>query len=189
MYNRRGLSGDGNRSILRESSSIVSSEQQEPPPDGDGTQRKPTSELWGPWVVPESNDGKQENRVVTGTQFKKPFEPPGSLLSPINDDTNNGIDPLASFREHTTASARAFPSDKLNSQPLQSMPPPPSKPPSYAGYPAPVTGNPPSQTFPSPAASAAPPEASYPNFVVPSPSYQGYTSGPPGPPAYLPYGA
>jgi len=38
----------------------------------------------------------------------------------------------------------------------------------------------------------APPGTSYPNFAVPSPSYQGYTSGPPAPfvpPGYPPYGA
>lgn len=181
MYNSGGLSGYDNHSILEESSSIVSSEQREPPPDGDGTQRKSTSELWGPWVEPEAESGKQGQRVVPGAQFRKPFEPLTS--PPLNNDDNdarNTIDPQATFREHSTATP--------NPQSAQPFQPPQINPP-YGGYPAPVTGNPPAQTFPPPGAGGTPPVPGYPNFAVPSPSYQGYVSGPPVPPANLRYGA
>ncbi|HLQ10841.1 MAG TPA: PrsW family glutamic-type intramembrane protease [Ktedonobacteraceae bacterium] len=172
----------------------MSSEQQEPPPDG--TQRQPTSELWGPWVTPEGESGKQDYRLVSGTQFKKPLTPaePPSL----NNDAGDGIDPQASFQEHTTAPSPAFragaPVPPVPQSPQPQQPPlyNPASYPGYANYAAPVTGNPPSQTFPPPAAGYAPPGSSYPNFAVPSPSYQGYVSGPPippVPPAYPPYGA
>ncbi|HEU0000996.1 MAG TPA: PrsW family glutamic-type intramembrane protease [Ktedonobacteraceae bacterium] len=155
----------------------MSSEQQEPP-DSDGTQRKSTSELWGPWVEPEAESGKQDQRVVPGTQFRKPFEPLTS--PPSNNDGNdarNTIDPQATFREHSTATP--------NPQSAQPFQPPQVNPPLYGGYPAPVTGNPPAQTFPPPGAGGTPPVPGYPNFAVPSPSYQGYASGPP---SYVPYG-
>ncbi len=182
----------GKRSTLGESSSIVSLEQQEPTPGGDGTQRKPTSELWGPWVVSEGESGTQTSRVVPGAQFRKPFEPPAPPPPQLNNEANNDIDPQASFREHATASSPSFPVAATapvfpqSQQPLQSQQ---FNPASYPGYPAPVTGNPPSQAFPPPVVGYAPPGSSYPNFAVPSPSYQGYTSGPPAPPAYLPPGA
>jgi RsiW-degrading membrane proteinase PrsW (M82 family) len=189
VYNGKGLSGCGNRSVLEESSSIVSSEQQEPPPGGDGTQRKPTSELWGPWVVPEGESGTN-NRVVPGAQFRKPLEPPAPPPPQLNNEANSDIDPQASFREHSTATAPSipvaapvpeFPQPQQSPQFLQAQQ---FNPVSYSGYPAPVTGNPPSQAFPPPVVGYAPPGSSYPNFAVPSPSYQGYTSGPPG--AYEP---
>ena len=108
MYNDVGLSGCRNCSILGESSSIVSSEQEEPRPDGDGTPRKPTSELWGPWVVPEGESGTN-NRVVPGAQFKKPFEPLAPAPPPVNGEANSDVDPQASFREHVTSTAPSLP--------------------------------------------------------------------------------
>ncbi len=193
MYNGKGLPGCGKCSAREESSSIVSSEQQEQPLDGDGTQHKPASELWGPWVVPE-DESSTNNRVGPGAQFKKPselFAPP-----PLNTEGHSDIDPQASFREHTTAVSPSFPVAAPASafpQPSQPMQLQQFNPVSYPGYAAPVTGNPPVQAFPPPvAAGYAPPGSSYPNFAVPTPSYQGYTSGPPAypmPPAYPPYGA
>ncbi len=174
-------------SILEESSSIVSSEQQEPPPGGDGTQRKPTSELWGPWVVPEGESGTN-NRVAPGAQFRKPLEPPAPLPPQLHNEANSDIDPQASFREHTTAAAPSIlvaASAPEFPQPQQVQQSQQFNPVTYAGYPAPITGNPPSQAFPPPVVGYAPPASSYPNFAVPSPSYQGYTSGPPA----MPYGA
>lgn len=170
----------------------MSSEQREPP-EGDGTQRKPTSELWGPWVVPEGDD-TTKSRAVSGMQFKKPFEPPAP--SPRND-LNSDIDPQATFREHVTSTVPSLPvvapapGLTQTQQPPQVPPAQAFNPVSYAGYPPPVAGNPPAQVFPPPVI-GAPPGTSYPNFPVPSPSYQGYTSGPPAPfvpPGYPPTGA
>jgi RsiW-degrading membrane proteinase PrsW (M82 family) len=174
-------------SILEESSGIVSSEQQESPPGGDGTQRKPTSELWGPWVVPEGESGTN-NRVAQGAQFRKPLEPPASPPPQLHNEANSDVDPQASFREHTTTTAPSIPVAAPAPEFPQSQQVQQAKqfnPVTYAGYPAPVAGNPPSQAFPPPVVGYAPPASSYPNFAVPSPSYQGYTSGPPA----LPYGA
>jgi|SRR5579863_1084722 len=104
-------------------------------------------------------DGGPDYLLVSGTQFKKPVEPtPGA---PADNAANNGIDPEATFQEHAIA-------------PL-------------AAYPGAVTGFPPAQSFPPPGVRYAPPAASYPNFAVPTPSYQGYVSGPPTYP-YPPYG-
>ncbi|HEY6539374.1 MAG TPA: PrsW family glutamic-type intramembrane protease [Ktedonobacteraceae bacterium] len=172
----------------------MSSEQQEPP-ESDGTQRKPASELWGPWVVPESEDTTKD-RVASGAQFKKPFEPPAP--PPVSNEVNSDIDPQATFREHVTSTAPSLPvvspaPDLLQSQQHPRVPPTqPFNPVSYPGYPPPVTAGPPSQVFPPPVIGNAPPGTSYPNFPVPSPSYQGYTSGPPAPfvpPTYPPHGA
>lgn len=147
--------------------------------------------------MPEG-ESTTNNRVVPGAQFKKPFESPAPPLPQLNNEANSDIDPQASFREHTTATAPSFPVAAPASaypqapQPLQTMQPQQFNPVSYSGYPAPVTGNPPAQAFPPPVVGYAPPGSSYPNFAVPSPSYQGYTSGPPAfpiPPAYPPYGA
>src|SRR5579859_5784369 len=181
MYNGKGLSGCGNRNIPGESSSIVSSEQQEPPGD-DGTQRKPTSELWGPWIVPEGESGTNHH-AVPGAQFRKPLEPPAP--PPLHTEADNDIDPQASFREHSTAPAPSIPVAAPGPefpQPQQFPQFPQAQPFNagpYAGYAAPVPGNPPSQAFPPPVVGYATPGPGYPNFAVPSPSYQGYTSGPP----------
>ncbi len=170
----------------------MSSEQQEPS-KGDGTQRKPTSELWGPWVVQESED-TTKSRSISSMQFKKPFEP--AAPPPLSNEVSSDIDPQATFREHVTTTAPSLPvvapPAPDAAQPQQSSQVPQAQsfnPVSYAGYPPPITGIPPSQAFPPPVIGNAPQGASYPNFPVPSPSYQGYTSGPPVPPAYPPYGA
>ncbi len=156
----------------------MSSEQQEPP-----ARREPTSELWGPWVVPDSEGGEPDHRLVPGAQFKKPFDP--TLPIPEDNSAQNGIDPQAAFREHATAPSPAYPA--FRPQPAQ---PAQLNPASYPGYPGSPTGYPPGQTFPPPGVAYAPPGTNYPNFAVPTPSYQGYTSGPPAyPPAYPPYGA
>ena len=168
----------------------MSSEQQ--PSEGDGTQQKPTSELWGPWVVPDSED-TTKSRAVPGMQFKKPFEPPAP--PPFSNEVSSDIDPQATFREHVTSTAPSLPVVSLapdSAQFQQSSQVPqaqPLNPVSYAGYPPPVTGNPPSQAFPPPVIGNAQPGTSYPNFPVPSPSYQGYTSGPPAYSPYSPYPA
>ena len=169
----------------------MSSEQQEQP-EGDGTQRKPASELWGPWVVPE-DENSTKNRAAPGAQFKKPFAAPAP--PPANTTVYSDIYPQATFRDHVTSTAPSLPvapSSPDTSQPPQPWPVPPAQPfnpVSYAGYPPPVAAYPPSQAFPPPVVGSVPPGSSYPNFPVPSPSYQGYTSGPPVPSAYPPYGA
>ena len=174
----------------------MSSEQQEPS-KGDRTQRKPTSELWGPWVLPDDDGTKK--RAASGTQFKKPFEPPATPAG--KNEVSSDIDPQATFREHVTATAPSLPvvppapgfsHPQQPQQPPQIPPAQAFNPVSYSGYPPPVTGipgnagNPPAQAFPPPVIGSVPPGTSYPNFAVPSPSYQGYTSGPPLPAATHP---
>lgn len=142
------------------------------------------------------NEDTAKNRAAPGPQFKKPFEPPAS--PPLRNEVTGDIDPQATFREHVTSTVPTLPvvapvpGLSQSQQPQQVPPAQPFNPVSYSGYPPPVAGIPPAQAFPPPIIGNAPPGTSYPNFQVPSPSYQGYTSGPPAPvmpPAYPPYGA
>ncbi len=145
--------------------------------------------------MPESED-TTKNRAAPGTQFKKPFEPLAS--PPLHNEVNSDIDPQATFREHVTSTVPTLPvvapapGLSQSQQPPQVPPTQPFNPASYSGYPPPIASNPPAQAFPPPVIGNAPQGTSYPNFPVPSPSYQGYTSGVPAPsmpPAYPPYGA
>lgn len=125
--------------------------------------RKPTSELWGPWVVPDGSAKGPDYRVVSGTQFKKPAEQD----SPVEPEYT-GVDPQFAYREHVSG-------------PLA----PPQQAPGYPpaqGYPPPGIGYPPVPYYPG-QSQGYPPIQSHP----PIPSYQGYASWPPGQPGYAPY--
>lgn len=146
-------------------------------------QRKPTSELWGPWYVP-SRDG-QDNRPANAAQFKKPGELKEPAPPPAPEST--GVDPQAAYREHVSGSLPTpapFPGGQHESANPHSAYPLPG----VAG----ATGYPPLQSYPPPG-QGYPPAPVYPGVATPgmpsNPSYQGYTSGPPLPPGYPPYAA
>ncbi len=139
------------------------------PEDADRTlNRRPPSELWGPWHIPSQNSA--ENRSAIAAQFKK-SEDLTDPTQPLNAD-GAGIDPSTAYREHPSG-ALSYPPGVPGFSgypPIQSYPPP------GQGYPS-------VPTYPGMAASAAP---GMPGMTSP-PSYQGYASGPPLPPGYPSY--
>ena len=164
-------------------SSILSAEYPgSQPEDAEKTEpRKPTSELWGPWYVP-SREG-QEQRPASAGQFKKPGDLKDPAATAASEDFE--IDPQVSYREHvsTTLPVPAVPPGA----PHSAYPLPDTNQPGVTG----TSGYPPIQSYPPPG-HGYPPAPTYPGMAAPgmpsSPSYQGYTSGPPVP-GNQPYGA
>src|SRR6266567_6317907 len=178
----------------RKGSSCVSSNDQEPQ-SGQSSQpsqseqpeqterRKPTSELWGPWVVPGENGQAPDYRVASGTQFKKP----GEQDAPA-DAEYMGVDAQFPYREHVSGPLAPHAASGRNSLRPYIAPAPPLQAP---GYPPPGIGYPPVPYYAG-QSQGYPPIQSYP----PTPSYQGYASWPPNqpsqagspvPPGYAPY--
>ncbi len=148
--------------------------------------RKPTSELWGPWVVPGENGQAPDYRVASGTQFKKP----GEQDAPA-DAEYMGVDAQFPYREHVSGPLAPHPASGRNSLHPYIAPAPPPQAPGYPpvqGYPPPGIGYPPVPYYAG-QSQGYPPIQSYP----PTPSYQGYASWPPSqagspvPPGYAPY--
>jgi RsiW-degrading membrane proteinase PrsW (M82 family) len=158
----------------------LSSGKQGPAPDPDGSERRPTSELWGPW---EQTSG-QESRVVSGMQFKKPVggdTPAEKLQQPANDAVSEiRVDPQMPYREHVSGSLALHPSEAPLFQPA--YPPYPR----YPGY------QPQAYNYPPPAPNYAafggyPQQKPVYTPNVGYPSYQGYVSPPPYAPIAPPY--
>ena len=163
----------------------MSSGNQEQAPDPDGTERQPTSELWGPW---EQGSG-QESRAVPGMQFKKPggIDTPTEKLShpAIDAAPESHVDPQTTYREHVSGSLAPHPSEAPFFQPAYPPYPP------YPGF-QPQGYSPQGHNYLPPAPNYAPfggyppqrpvymPNAGY-------PSYQGYVSPPPYAPIAPPY--
>jgi len=163
----------------------LSSGNQGPVPDPDGPERQPTSELWGPW----EQRSRQESRVVTGTQFKKPVgagTPTEKLSRPAIDvEQDSYVDPQTVYREHVSGSLISHPSEAPLFQPAYPPYPP------YPGY-QPQGYWPQGHNYQPPAAHNAPsggyppqwpgyiPHASY-------PSHQGYVPPSPYAPIAPPY--
>ncbi len=174
------------------------------PEDAEKTdRRKPVSELWGPWQVPQRDD--QDTRPAPAVQIKKPGDLAAQALpSPAE---SSDIDPQASYREHISGS---LPSPASFSEGQPGIPPAGPQGP-HSAYPLPnsgynhpaanmpgappASGYPPIQSYPPPG-QGYPPAPTYPGMAAPGmpvsqvqPSHQGYASGPPLPPGYPPYGA
>jgi RsiW-degrading membrane proteinase PrsW (M82 family) len=132
----------------------VSSDYQRPDPNQQ--ERKPTSELWGPWG-PAGEDGPQYG-AVPGTQFKKPTAP----------GTSREPDPQFIHREHVSGSLPSYPSEAPLFRPA---------------YPAYQTQNPGYQPYPGYPSYSPPP--GYPPMAAPPYSpynpYKGYPWQPPQP--------
>ena len=155
-------------------------------PDPDGSDRQPTSELWGPW---EQSSG-QEAHVVSRTQFKKPVgfdTPTEKLRRPVNPtvpEPEPPVDPQTTYREHVSGSLASHPSEAPLFQPA--YPPYPHYPAYQPQNHAPQGGNYPSVPYYTPAGGYAPQSPGFPPHQG-YPSYQGYVSPPPYAPIPPPY--
>ncbi|MFL5701996.1 MAG: PrsW family glutamic-type intramembrane protease [Ktedonobacteraceae bacterium] len=154
----------------------MSAEHNKPSPDPNANDRRPSSELWGPWDLPEEDT---QPRLAAS-------HPTPSSTNEQQDHTQQSTNEQFVHREHVTGALPAIPSDAPlfrpayqpympAAQPHQgqwSVPSTPQQPPAYPPYPqqgyAPGPGYPPG-----------------------SPPYQPYSAGHPGyamyPPTYAPY--
>jgi hypothetical protein len=140
----------------------VSSEYRASTPGSEEQNRRPTSELWGPWQV------EQENTQPLPAPTKIPETPPpgsGQTLEAGNAQAveQNAVDPLFSHREHVTGALPVHP----NEAPLFH--------PAYSPYP-PQVYQPQRQTYP-----PYPPQPAYPGYppgYSPYAPYPGYSYPP-----------
>jgi len=166
----------------------VSAEHNEPSPASNANDRRPSSELWGSWDLPEEDTqphlaASHPTPTSTNEQQDHPQQPPSEQFV---------------HREHVTGALPAIPSDAPLFRPAYqpymptaqshqgqwSVPSTPQQPPAYPPYPqqgyAPGPGYPPGSPPYQPYSAGHPGYAMYPPTYAPYNSYPGYNG-------YYPY--
>lgn len=129
----------------------MSSQFKGPWQDPNATNRKPTSELWGPW-------GPEPNEETT-----QPLPDASAPASPANEQRGSQSEDAPVYREHVTGALPAYPSEAPRFQPA------------YNPFPPAMQGYHP-QGYAAPPMPGYPPQA-----MPPYPGYHGYPGYPPYP--------